>query len=85
MHVFSEVLGQEIWRLVDNHVINSTLHWTEQVMVEVRYVNRLVDYQVICLPRGGMVIGKCTTYSIILCGTQGRIVSLDAHRSKIVM
>ncbi len=84
MRVFSEVL-RKFWRLVDDHVINLTLHWTEQVVVQMRYVNRQIHYQVIRLPRDGVVIGERATNSIILCGTQGRVISLDAHGSKVVM
>ncbi len=83
--MFSEVLSQKFWRFVDGHVINTTLHRTEQVVVKMRDVDRLVDNQVIRLPSGRVVIGKRAANSIILHGTQGGVISLDADRSHIVM
>ena len=85
MRVFSKVLSQKFWRLVDDHVINSTLHRAEEMMVKVGNVDSLVYHQVKGLPRVGVVIGERTTNSIILRGPQGRVIALYANRSKVVM
>ncbi len=85
MRMFSEVLSQKFWRFIDGHVINTTLHWTEQVVIKVRYVDCLVDNQVIRLPRIRVVIGKRATDSVILYSTQGGVISLDMYRSHVVM
>ena len=58
MRMFSEVLSQKFWRFVDGHVINTTLHRTEQVVVKMRDVDCLVDNQVVRLPRIRVVIGE---------------------------
>jgi len=45
--VFRRVGTQELGYVVNDNVINPTLHWAKQVGVKVRHVNTLVDHQVV--------------------------------------
>jgi hypothetical protein len=44
MRMFSEVVRQKIWRLINGHVINSTLHWAEEMVIKMRNVDGLIHH-----------------------------------------
>jgi hypothetical protein len=45
MRFVSGVGYHEFWYLANSHVIYTALHWAKQVMIEVGYVDRLVQHQ----------------------------------------
>jgi len=45
MRFVSGVGYHEFWYLANSHVIYMALHWAKQVMIEVGYVDRLVQHQ----------------------------------------
>jgi hypothetical protein len=45
MRFVSRVGYHEFWYLTNSYVINTALHWAKQVMIEVGYVDRLVQHQ----------------------------------------
>jgi hypothetical protein len=60
MRVVSGVVRQKFRRLVDGHVINSTLHWAKEMVVKMRDMYSLVDHNVIYLAGQRVIIGKRT-------------------------
>ena len=59
MHVVSGVRRQKFRRIFDCHVINSTLHWTKEMVIKVRNMDCLVDHQVKHLTGIGVIISNC--------------------------
>ena len=75
MRFVSGVGGQKFWQVVDSHVIHTALHWTKQVMVQMRDMDGLVNNQVINFARHRVVIGDSPAYRLILSGAKGRVVA----------
>jgi hypothetical protein len=84
MRVVSAVARQKIRRLLDGHVINSTLHWAKEVMVKVWDINGLVNHNVIYLAGQRVIISKGTTNSGIGFSAEGGVIPFDNNRSVIV-
>ena len=84
MHVVSGVMRQKFRRLVNDHVINSTLHWAKEMVVKVRYMDSLVNHNVIYLAGQRVIIGKCTTNGSIGLSAKGGVIPFDNNRSFII-
>ena len=84
MRVVSGVVRQKFRRLVDGHVINSTLHWAKEMVVKMWDMYGLVDHNVIYLAGQGVIIGKRTTNGGISFSAEGGVIPFDNNRSVIV-
>ena len=84
MRVVSGVARQKFRRLVDGHVINSTLHWAKEMVVEMWDMYGLVDHNVIYLAGQGVIIGKRTTNGGIGLSAEGGVIPFDNNRSVVV-
>jgi len=84
MRVVSEVVRQKFRRLIDGHVINSTLHWAKEMVVEVRDMDSLVNHNVINLTGHRVIIGKRTANGGIGLSAEGGVISFDNDRLVII-
>ncbi len=84
MRVVSGVVRQKCRCLVDDHIINSTLHWAKEMVVKVGYMNSLVNHNVINLTGHRVIIGKRTTNGGIGLSAEGGVIYLDNNRSVVV-
>jgi hypothetical protein len=84
MRVVSGVVRQKFRRLVDGHVINSTLHWAKEMVVKMRDMYGLVDHNVIYLAGQRVIIGKRTTNGGIGFSAKGGVIPFDNNRSVVV-
>ncbi len=84
MRVVSGVVRQEFRRLVDGHVINSTLHWAKEMVVKVGDMDSLVNHNVINLTGHRVIIGKRTTNGGIGLSAEGGVISFDNNGSVII-
>jgi hypothetical protein len=83
MRVVSGVRHQKFRRVVDNHVINSTLHWTKEMLVKMWDMDGLVDHLVIYLA-DWVIISKASANSGIGLSAKKGVITLDNNRSVIV-
>ena len=74
MRVVSGVVQQKFRRLIDGHVINLTLHWAKEMVVNMRDMNGLVDHNVINLAGQRVIVGKRTTNGGIGFGAEGGVI-----------
>jgi hypothetical protein len=81
MRVVSGSELQEPWIFIYSHVINSTLHWEKEVVIEVGYVYGLVYHQVIHLTGLGVYVQYSASNGFVRLQTKGRVISLDCYRS----
>jgi phage baseplate assembly protein gpV len=84
MRVVSGVVRQKFRRLVDGHVINSTLHWAKEMVVKVGDMDSLVNHNVINLTGHRVIIGKRTTNGGIGLSAEGGVISFDNNGSVII-
>ena len=84
MRVVSGVVRQKLWRLIDGHVINLTLHWAKEMVVNMRDMNGLVDHNVINLAGQRVIVGKRTTNGGIGFSAEGGVIPFDNNRSVVV-
>jgi len=84
MRFVSGVGNHEFWCLANNHVIHTALHRAKQVMVEVGYVDCLMQYQQQNLSGLRVIIGQCTANGVISLRPKRPIVTLNLHRSVVV-
>jgi len=84
MRVVSRVVRQKFRRLVDGHVINLTLHWAKEVVVKVRYMDSLVNHNVIYLAGQRVIIGKCTTNGSIGLSAKGGVIPFNINSSFMI-
>ena len=80
MRFVSGVACQKFRRIGDGHVINLTLHWAKEMVVEVRDMDCLVNYQAKNLACYGVVIGKCLANGGEGLGTKGWVIPLPVHK-----
>ena len=66
MRILGGVNGQELWGVVDDHVIHTALHWAKQMMCQIRNLYCLVNNQVIALPSDGVGICNHTADGLII-------------------
>ena len=81
MRVVSGVVRQKFRRLVDGHVINSTLHWAKEMVWD---MYGLVDHNVIYLTSHRVIVGKRTTNGGIGFSAEGGVIPFDNNRSVVV-
>ncbi len=84
MRVVSGVVRQKFRRLVDSHVINSTLHWAKEMVVKMWNVDGLVNHDVIYFAGQRVIIGKRTTNGGIGLSAEGGVIPFDNNRSVII-
>ena len=84
MRVVSGVVRQKFRRLVDGHVINSTLHWAKEMMVKMWNMDGLVNHDVIYLAGQRVIRGKHTNNSGIGFSAEGGVIPFDDNRLIIV-
>ena len=80
MRVVSGVVRQKFRRLIDGHVINSTLHWAKEMVVKMWDMYGLVDHNVIYLAGQRVIIGKRTTNGGISFSAEGGVIPFDNNR-----
>ena len=85
MRFVSRVGDQKFWCLTNSHVINTALHWAEQVMVKVGNMDGLVNHQVKNLASLRMVVSYHTADGVIRLGTEGSIITLHLDGSIVIM
>ncbi len=83
MHVVSGVRRQKI-SVINNHVINLTLHRAKEMMVKMWDMDGLVDHEVIYLAGCRVIISKASANSSMGLSAEGRIITLDNNGSFIV-
>ncbi len=81
MRVVSGVVRQKFRRLVDSHIINSTLHWAKEMVWD---MYGLVDHNVIYLAGQGVIIGKRTANGGISFSAERGVIPFDNNRSVVV-
>jgi hypothetical protein len=80
MHLVSGVCSQKIWQVINNHSIHMTLDWAnKKVTVKVWGVDGLIDDQVEHPSSLWVVIGNCTTHSLISLGSEGHVIAHNRH------
>ncbi len=84
MRVVSGVVRQKLRRLVDGHVINSTLHWAKEMVVKMWDMYGLVDHNVIYLTSQRVIVGKRTTNGGISFSAKGGVIPFDNNRLVVV-
>ncbi len=84
MRVVSGVMCQKFRRLVDSHVINSTLHWAKAMVVKMWNVDGLVNHDVIYFAGQRVIIGKRTTNGGKGLSAKGGVIPFDNKRSVVI-
>jgi hypothetical protein len=84
MHLVSGVSRQKFWQVINGHVIHTTLHWANKVMVKVWDVDGLVDNQVERPPGLWVIISNHTTHSLISLTSKGLVIAHNGDKLLIV-
>ncbi len=84
MHLVSGVSSQKFGQVVNSHVIHTTLHWANKVMVKVWDVDGLIDDQVEHPPGLRIIVGYNTTHGLVSLISEGLIIAHNRDRSIIV-
>lgn len=71
---------QKLWAIINNNFIHSTLHRAKEMMIQVRYFNRLMNYQVVRLPRSRVSVTNGCRYSPELLRAQLWIIAKYCNR-----
>jgi len=85
MRFVSRVGDQKFWSLTNSHVINTALHWAEQVMVKVGNMDGLVDHQVKNLAGLRVIVRDHAADGVVCLGTEGSVITLDLDGSIIII
>ncbi len=80
----SGVSHQNLWQVVNGHVIHTALNWAKKVVVKVSDVDGLVDNQVERPPGPWVIIGNHTTHSLIRLTSEDFIIAHNGDRLVIV-
>jgi hypothetical protein len=83
MHLVSGVSCQELWQVVNDHIIHMTLHWAKKVMVKVWDVYGLID-DLEPPPGLWVIVGYNTTHGLVSLSSKGLIIAHNGDRSIIV-
>ncbi len=75
---------QELWQVVNDHLIHTTLHLAKKVMVKVWDVYCLIDDQVEHHPGLWVIVGYNTAHGLVSLTSEGLIISHNGNRSIIV-
>ncbi len=84
MRFVSGVGDQKFGCFANCHVINTALHWAEQVMIQVWNVDGLVDHEVKNFAGLWMVMSNHTTDGVIALCAKGGVVTLHINWSVII-
>ena len=84
MRVVSGVVRQKFRRLIDSHVINSTLHWAKGMVVKMWNVNGLVNHNMIYFAGQRVIIGKRTANGGIRLSSEGGVIPFENNGSVII-
>ena len=71
--------------LVYDNTIRTTLHWAQQMMVQICHMNGLVDNKVVLQSSERVHIGKGTTDCAVLLCTKRGVIPLDIDRTILIM
>ena len=85
MAVWDRGLHQELWYVVDDYVIYSTLHGSKHVMIKVGDMYGLVDNKMVYLSSHWMSILKYLRYCIEVSRPKLWVVATYCHRAVIVI
>ena len=85
MAVWGRGLHQELWYVVDDNVINSSLHGAKQVFVKVGDLYGLVDNKMAYLSSHWMSILKYRRYCLEVSRSKLWVVPTYCHRAVIVI
>ena len=78
-------LHQKLWNIVDDNVINSTLHGAKQVVVKVGDLYGLVDNKMVYLSSQWMSILRYRRYYIEVSRSKLWVIATDCCRAFIVI
>jgi hypothetical protein len=85
MHAYGQwVVPPEFGHLVNGHVMYMALHRAKQVMVEVGYVDGLIDDQMEHPPGRMVCVSHHPTNSLVNMGLEGFVVAHNGNWSIIV-
>ena len=85
MAVVGRGLHQELWSVVDDYVIYSTLHGAKQVMIKVGDLYGLLDNKMVYLSCHWMSILKYRRYCLEVSRPKLWVVATYWHRAIIVI
>ena len=83
--LIGRVSSKKFRNFIDGHVIHTRLHGTKKVMIKVGNTYRLMNYQVVCLPRNWIIISDYTTHCLSSTIAQGWVVRQDIYREEMVL
>ena len=85
MAVWGRGLHQELWYVVDDHVIYSALHGAKKVVVKFGDLYGLVDNKMVYLPSQWMSILMYRRYCLEVSRSKLWVIATDCHRAVIVI
>ena len=85
MAVMGQGIHQELWNIVDDHVIYSALHGAKQVVVKVGYLYGLVDNKMVYLSSQWMSILKYRRYCLEVSRSKLWVIATYCHGAVIVI
>ncbi len=84
MCVVSGVRRQKFGRIVDDHIINSTLHWAKEMVVKMWDMIGLVDHQLIYLASLRVIMSKAATNGGVGHSAKDWVIAFNNNRFIIV-
>ena len=75
----------ELWNVVDDYVIYSTLHGEKQVMIKVGYLYGLVDKKMVYLSSHWMIILRYRRYCLEVSRSKLWVIATYCHGAVIVI
>ena len=85
MAVWGRGIHQELWYIVDDNVINSTLHGENKVVVKVGDMCGLLDKNMVYLSSQWMSILKYRRYCLKVSISKLWVIATGCHRAVIVI
>ena len=82
LSVFTEV---HLGTLVYDNIVHTTLHWAQQMMVQIWHMNGLVDDKVVLQASERLHIGEATTNCAVLICTKRGVIPLYIDRTIIII
>ena len=73
------ILSVDPWTVIHDDSVGSALHWTKQMVCQVRYVHSLMHNKVVPYARVRVDEGQSTTDGTVLLHTQSRVIALDIY------
>ena len=85
MGFLSELTALHLGTLVYDNTIFTTLHWAQQMMVQIWHMNGLVDDKLVLQACERVHIGEGTTdYAVLIC-TKRVDIPLDIDRTIVII